>query len=174
MEIILLLTIIGLIFSFIWNLINTILNARQNKRYKTMVLRLPVKKRLFNELYDLTKGLTTRMEFTEIKKQENFTVYNFQIREKNGEGYLSSSKQKTLTKRIGLLRRGIAKECDYKGVKVPIFELAKLKSISDSFYITYPNDDLPKDTEEIKKKLIKEIIELAKENGIKIKESLNP
>lgn len=170
MDIILLLTIIGLIGSFFWNLYNTYLNSKQNKRYKTN-LRLPFKKRLFNEIYDLTKDLTKRMEVTETIEQENYTVYKFQIREKNGDDYLSSSKQKIFMKKIGLLKRDISKACGYEGsgVKINKFEYATFKSTISKFDITYPYDDLPKDFEEIKKDLLEEIILMAKENGIKIK-----
>lgn len=113
MDIILFSTIIGLILSFIWNFINTYRNSKQNKIYKTIILRLPIKKRLFNEIYDLTKDLTKRIELIETKKQENYTVYKFQIRDKNGVDYLSLSKQKIFMKRIGLLKRTISKVCGY-------------------------------------------------------------
>ncbi len=175
MDFLLFLTIIGLIGSIIWNSYNTYQNMKQNKKYETIILRLPFKKRLFNELYDLTKDLTKRMEVTETIDQKNYKVYKFHIREKNGVDYLSQNKQINFIQKIGLLKRDISKVCCYEGsgVKINKFELAKFKSTINKFEITYPNDDddLPKGFEEIKKVLLEEIILMAKENGVKIKGS---
>lgn len=171
MEIILPLTIFGLILSMIWNLYNTILNWRQNKRYKTNILRLSIKKRLFRDKYDLTKDLTSRMEFTETEKKDYYTVYKFKIREKNGKEYLSTGQQRISINRIGLLEKEILKECDYKGsgVKMTDFERARIKATIEPDFVTIPNDKLPENIEEIKTHLKEMIIERAKENGIKIK-----
>ncbi len=75
MDIILLLTIIGILASIIWNLINTIQNNRQNKRYKTIILKLPMKKRVFNELYNFAKEETEWIKMQLKKEKEKIYVF---------------------------------------------------------------------------------------------------
>ena len=171
MDIIFLLTIIGIFASIIWNLINTLQNYRQNKRYKTIILKLPMKKRVFNELYNFAKDFTDRMEFTEEKEHNNYRVYNFRLRNKEGSGYIDMGEQRILVKKLFYLLKTAFIVCDYKeGKGVDIHERALIKATMDKSYFTYPNYQLPKDHNEIKKKLLQDIIINAKENGIKIKE----
>ena len=177
MDIILFLAIVGLILSFIWNSYNTYQNWKQDKKYETIILRLTKKKRLFNNLYYLTKDLTKRIEFTDTIEIENYTTYKFKIRDNNGADYLSNSRQKILMRRIILLRDTIYKVCGYElgyeglGVELNEYEELNVTKTIGLLDITYPNDALPKDFEEIKKDLLEDIILIAKENGVKIKES---
>lgn len=172
MEIVLFLTIIGLILSIIWNLINTIFNMRQNKRTKTIILKLPMKKRLFNDLYALGKDIIERMEIMETQERENHTSYQFKIKEKDGNGYLDDNKQKFLITKFGNKQEGLYEICDYKKIKVKgVFRAIDLRESLGPFDFRYPNDRLPENTNEIKKDFLRRIRIDAKDNGVKIKES---
>lgn len=152
-------------------IINAIINYIQQKRIKTSILKLPLKKRLFNQWYEMAKNIANQIEFTEIKTHENFTVYNFLIKKKDGSGYIDKSQQRILVRRLGEKSHATFEECGYKKKveKIHTLELAPLHKTMGPFDFTHPNDQLPKDTEDLKREMLQDIIDNAKENGVKIK-----
>lgn len=118
------------------------------------------------------KDLTDNMEFTEIKDLGNYTVYGYQVKDKNNSGYLSKSQVKILIKRIGKTASNVLSICGYNVVQKnedlaeTIRNLSANKSLSENS-ISVPNDMLPKDPEELRNEMLNNVIIDAKENGIK-------
>jgi len=76
----LIIAVITLIGTIIWNTINTILNIL-NYRRSNMLNKLPTKKRFFVKLYEMAKDITERMIFTETEEQENTIITIFPFKE---------------------------------------------------------------------------------------------
>lgn len=162
------------IISIILSIINLIFLIVKYKQYMIHSEKILVKRRLFRDWFQQTKGLTDRMEFMEIKDHGNYTTYSFQIKDKNSSGYLNRSQDKILIERIGKIGINLFGICGYK-VEERDEDLAEhIRSLSIKKYlhedcISVPNDMLPNNSEELKVEILNNIIITAKENGIKEK-----
>lgn len=162
------------ISGLILSIINAIIQIRNHRRSK-IIEKLPLKKRLFKEWFDLTKDMTNRMVFTEIKEKEDFTVYEYRIKEEDGTGFIEPAKQKILFSRYLDLNEDVYINCGFQKKDKKEKDLAdelKQKMIKKNIsaeYITIPNDILPNNSEDIKSGILNSIIRLAKENGVRLK-----
>lgn len=164
--------IIGLA-GFILAIINLVRSIIQSKRTKVLVLKLPMKKRIFQKWYDLAGEFIERIEFTEVKKNEGYTIYYYSIKEKNGSNFVESRMQKTLFKRLEETQDEFFTVCGYQKKESTDYgeykEAPNITSTIGNKDFTFPNDQLPESINAIKNNFLKDIKIVGKENGIRSK-----
>lgn len=167
----LIIAVITLIGTIIWNSINTILNILNHRR-SNMLNKLPTKKRFFVKLYEMAKDITERMIFTETEEQENTIIYNFSIQRDNKDGFLELNQQRVLLERLNDMYQDLHYLCGMRIVNKDGIESIRepLKSfILHINKISVPIDLRPNNPEEIKTRIINDIKTYAEENGVKLK-----
>lgn len=181
---VLFITIIGII---IGNIIWSVYNIRQNKKNRKILQiqsKFPAKKRLFKNWYVFAKNVMNKIEFTKSHKSEELTILEFRIRKKEWNGYEDLNSQKLTILRLKKFYEDAQELCGYRFINydfkevdvvptygtVPTIKVYGEQNPSKVFYddcIMIPNYSLSKKPEDIKTDFLNEIIEIAKENGIK-------
>lgn len=154
------------------SLLGIVLYVIREKRYRIHNEKIRAKKRTFRDWYQNMKEFTERMEFTEEKKEDYFTVYNYILRKKEGDSIEDATKVKILLDRIKIYAADAHKLCGYdvtENLPRHPLDMKRMGTFMNESIITYPNDLLPKDVEQIRKDLLDKIVNLGKENGLKEK-----
>lgn len=169
-EVSLIISILSLIISISWIIISIIWNLKQDKKTK-LQLKLPTLKGLYQEHYTLLKDFTERMEFTDIQEKEDFTEYNYRIRNEDGSDYISEKKKKILLYRLENLhlKINIIEGFDTKDSEIlQNSNIMRKIGLKIGTNITVPHFLNLTEPDEIKKFILLEVEELAKAKGIKL------
>lgn len=158
------------IVSIILSIIGIILYIIRERRYRIHNEKIRAKKRIFKDWYQNMKSFVGTMEFTGKREKDHYTMYNYSLRKKDGKGFEEFTKARIFLDRIRILGSDAHKLCGYDVKETDITNPLKMKLVGnfmDEHCITYPNDKLPENTEQIKKDLLNNISNFAKENGLK-------
>lgn len=151
------------------------INQIRHNRILKILQKLPLRRRLFKEWYDLAKNIIDRMVFTEILKREHFMIYKYRIKEEDGTEFIEPAKQRILFRRYLKLREDTLINCGFQKKDKKNKDLADVRQAQmitktfNSDCMTIPDDILPNNSEEIKIGVLNGIIRIAKENGVKLK-----
>lgn len=170
MELEIILVIIGLIITIIWNLINTYLSLK-NRKLTKIQLKIPALKKDFNELYSITKEIINRIEFSESVEKSGYIIYPFKIKMKDSNDFVDFETQKSLIERWNHLWKNTGELSNYgtETIDMKVNDISRLGIRFDYSSFSYPNDKRPNNTEEIKENFKKMIIASAKIMGIKLR-----
>lgn len=160
------------IISIVLTIVNLIFLIIKYKQYRVHSEKILVKRRLFREWYKQVKDFTDRMEFTNVREDVGYTVYFYQVKNKDGSGYLRAGQVESLLERIEQISLDVLTICGYK-IESKMIDLAEdirnlfiRKSLSKDGF-TVPNDMIPNDPEEFRTEMLNNVIINARENGIK-------
>lgn len=172
MDIITIITLTIAICGLILAIINLIRSILHERRVKTLVLKLPTKKRLFKELYNIAEDLFERIVLFEGESTKYFVKYPFRIKKRSSSEYVDSIEQEATVRRYIDARFALNEICGYKKVTTEgAFESWKYKTRWKTMSLvdfTFPKDQTPENAEEIKNNYLSDLKRFAKENGVKL------